>query len=64
MEGGGDGGAGGGGGGGQVAVEECRWEMAVEEVGWRWRRGGGGRNKTPVFQPLFPISKVEQSHIF
>ena len=31
---------------------------------WRWRGlEGGGRNKTPVFEPLFPISKVEQSHI-
>ena len=39
-------------GGKKVAVEEV--EAAVE---------GGGRNKTPVFEPLYPTSKVEQSHI-
>ena len=43
---------GGSGGGGR--------ELVVE----RWRGGGGGgggrgRNKTPVFEPLFPASKAE-----
>ena len=43
------------GGGGELEVE--RWREGDGRGGLEW--GGGGRKKTPVFEPLFPTSKAE-----